>query len=157
MKPVEVTVRAVASFLSSRPHLARYALVGLFCTGLQLLLFRALLWCAVLPSAANSAAFLVSTQVNFFLSHRFTWAHRRGGARLPTRRLIGRCLAFNGAATVGLGVNAVAFLVLHLVLALAPLPSAVAAAVMSTGVTYLVSNKMIFVASNRASNRLENR
>ena len=46
---------ALKSFFAIRPHLVRYAVVGLVCTAFQLALFRLLLRYAVPPSAANSA------------------------------------------------------------------------------------------------------
>ncbi len=142
-------LRRLIGYFSARPHLARYAVVGLICTAFQLLLFPMLLRVGVPPVAANTAAFLLSTQVNFVLSYRFTWAHRRGGMRLPARRLAARCLAFNGAASFGLAVNAVAFFALHALVALPPMPSAVAAVAASTAVTYLLSSKMIFIRPAR--------
>jgi putative flippase GtrA len=155
-RSLRATARAV---LAGRPHLIRYVLVGLVCTALQLALFHALWTHAVPPASANSLAFLTSTQVNFALSHRFTWAHRYRGGRLPVRRLLGRALAFNIAAMVGLGINAAAFLALRAVLALAPLPSAVIAVAVSTGVTYLVNSRLIFVPVHARSpypSRMEN-
>ena len=150
----KVSIVAAASFVAARPHLVRYAVVGLICTSFQLLLFRFLLWRQVSPLAANSVAFLVSAQVNFVLSHWYTWANRRSSTRQPLWRLLVRCLAFNAAAAGGLGVNAVVFLVAHSALALPPLTSALAAVVVSTGVVYVLSSLAIFpAAAARAHSR----
>lgn len=141
---------ALMSFFAVRPYLVRFALVGLVCTAFQLGLFRLLLWYAVHPLAANSTAFLLSTQLNFTLSHRFTWAHRRAAGSLPPRELFKRCVAYNGAAVLGLGINAAAFYGCHSLLALPPFTAAVAAVTVSTVVTYVLSSRAIFVAARDA-------
>jgi cellulose synthase/poly-beta-1,6-N-acetylglucosamine synthase-like glycosyltransferase/putative flippase GtrA len=141
----------VVSFLAARPHLARYAVVGLLCTGFQLVLFTVLLRRSVPSSVANTLAFLLSTQLNFALSHRFTWAHRRGATPLPRRRLLARCLAYNAAAAVGLGVNAAVFFLAHTMLVLSALVSATVAVAASTAVNYLLSSRVIFTSVAGAS------
>jgi putative flippase GtrA len=134
-------------FFGIRAHLVRYAFVGLVCTAFQLVLFRLLLRYAVPPFVANSVAFLLSTQLNFTLSHRYTWAHRRATAALPPRQLLARCVAYNGAAVLGLGINAAAFYGCHSLLVLPPFTAAGAALTVSTVVTYLLSSRVIFVAA----------
>jgi putative flippase GtrA len=145
------TVAALRSFFTIRPHLVRYAVVGLVCTAFQLALFRLLLRYAVPASAANSMAFLLSTQLNFALSHRYTWAHRHTASPLPPRQLLARCVAYNGAAVLGLGINAAAFYGCHSLLAMPPFAAAAAALTVSTVVTYLLSSRVIFVAVRDAS------
>ena len=145
------TVAALKSFFAIRQHVVRYAVVGLVCTAFQLALFRLLLRYAVPPSAANSMAFLLSTQLNFTLSHRYTWAHRRAAAPLPPRQLFARCVAYNGAALLGLGINAAAFYGCRALLALPPFTAAGAALTVSTVVTYLLSSRVIFIAAADAS------
>lgn len=141
----------VVSSLTAKPHLAPYAIVGLLCIGFQLALFTVLLRRSVPSSAANTLAFVLSTQLNFALSRRFTWAHLRGATPLPRRRRLVCCLDYTAAAVVELGVNAAVFFLAHSLLVLSALVSATVAVAASTAVNYLLSSRVIFTPAAGAS------
>lgn len=63
---------------------------------------------------------------HFVLGSRYTWTDRRAAMANSTRQLLLRCLGC-AAALIVLIVNAVAFLVVHSVLQVAALPSAIGA------------------------------
>jgi cellulose synthase/poly-beta-1,6-N-acetylglucosamine synthase-like glycosyltransferase/putative flippase GtrA len=144
----------VAHVLAARPHLARYPIVGLLCTGFQLVLFSVLSRGMAPSTAANTLAFVLSTQLNFALSHRFTWAHRRGGISLPLRRLASRWLGYNGATALGVVVNAVVFYFADVLRELPGMTSAVIAVAASTLVVYSFSSRMIFAIVPEAAQAL---
>jgi putative flippase GtrA len=144
MRRARTTVSAIVSFVSARPHLGRYVLVGVVCTTAQLLAFQALVWAGMASAIANSLTFVLSTQLNFALSDRYTWVHRRRAGSQSARPWAVRCLAFNATAALGLGVNAIAYFGVHHELGLAPLTAAVAAVAASTMVTYVLSSWLVF-------------
>lgn len=120
-------------------------MVGVVCTCLQLIILQLAL--RVSPSASavdNSAAFFLSVQLNFVLSDRYTWAHRRPAGRAGFRNGARRLLVFNGAAVVGLAVNAAAFAAAHLLGSLPVTVAAVIAVAASTTATYALSSHLVF-------------
>lgn len=134
------------------PHLLRYAMVGVVCTCLQLLILQLALH--VDPSASvvdNSAAFFLSAQLNFVLSDRYTWVHRRPAGRAGLRNGARRLLGFNGAAVVGLAVNAAAFAAAHLLGSLSVTAAAAVAVAASTTATYALSSHLVFRANPAGS------
>jgi cellulose synthase/poly-beta-1,6-N-acetylglucosamine synthase-like glycosyltransferase/putative flippase GtrA len=124
------------------------------CTGFHLVLFSVLSRGMAPSTAANTLAFVLSTQLNFALSHRFTWAHRRGGISLPLRRLASRWLGYNGATALGVVVNAVVFYVADVLRELPGMTSAVIAVAASTLVVYSFSSRMIFAIVPEAAQAL---
>ncbi len=132
------------------PHVIRYMIVGAGCTLFQLAILRVLL--VVSPTGAeldNSVAFLLSTQLNFGLSDRFTWAHRVRGSPMRANGLAVRLLSFNASAALGLMVNAVVFSSAHQVMGLSVAVSALTAVGSSTAVSYVLSSRVVFRSGRR--------
>jgi len=123
------------------PRLARFVLVGGTCAALQLLVFVGVLRFGAEPHLANTGAFLLSTQVNFFLSAAITWRDRL--ALTGGRTAIGiRLASYNTMALGTLLLNQLAF-----ALAAIHLPALLAGAVgiaASAAANYLLSRSIIF-------------
>src|SRR3954466_10720816 len=80
------------------PHLIRYMIVGAVSTLFQLALLHVLLLLSSTSAELdNSVAFLLSTQLNFGLSDRFTWAHRVRSRAGRVNGLAVRLLSFNAS------------------------------------------------------------
>jgi cellulose synthase/poly-beta-1,6-N-acetylglucosamine synthase-like glycosyltransferase/putative flippase GtrA len=95
---------------SQRARIARFAMVGAFCFGVQSLLLEGLSRAGTNATLADAIGFFVSAQLNFVLSSVFTWRDRRAtGARALWYRLS----AYNATAAVSLGLNTLAFSVLR--------------------------------------------
>lgn len=127
--------------MSHLSRLARFVLVGGTCAALQLLVFAGILRFGTEPHLANTAAFLLSTQVNFFLSAAITWRDRM--ALTGGRTAIGiRLATYN---TMALGTLLLNQLVFALVAIHFPalLASAVGIAA-SAAANYLLSRSIIF-------------
>ncbi len=123
------------------PRLARFVLVGGTCAALQLLVFAGVLRFGAEPHLANTGAFLLSTQLNFFLSAAITWRDRMtltGG-----RTAIGiRLATYNTMALGTLLLNQLAF-----TLAVTHFPALLASGVgiaASAVANYLLSRSLIF-------------
>ena len=122
---------------------ARFAVVGLAMTVLHLAVFRLLLPWSV-PEVANVVAFLVATQVNFFLSYFWTWSARRPVGHETVGSVLRRAVLFNGSAALGFGVNAAVFSTALRIVGLTPLQSAVVATGASAAATFLLSSRVVF-------------
>lgn len=122
-------------------RLARFVLVGGACAALQLLVFAGVLRFGTEPHFANTGAFLLSTQVNFFLSAAITWRDRR--ALTGGRTAIGLRLAtYNTMALGTLLFNQLVF-----ALAVIHFPALLASGVgivASAGANYFLSRSLIF-------------
>lgn len=94
----------------------RFVLVGGVCGALQLGLLALFLRWDLAPVAANVAAFLVSAQLNFALSARFTW-HDRAATKRPAFGLLHRWLAFHGSIAGTAVLNQIVFILGHAVVA----------------------------------------
>ena len=129
--------------LLCRAATARFAVVGSAMTVLHLAVFRLLLpW--TVPEVANVVAFLVATQVNFFLSYFWTWSARRPVGHETVGSVLRRAVLFNGSAALGFGVNAAVFSTALRIVGLTPLQSAVAATGASAAATFLLSSCVVF-------------
>ncbi|MFD1720125.1 GtrA family protein [Amnibacterium endophyticum] len=131
-----------------RATLLRFAAVGAVASAFQLLIFTVLSALRVPPMIANAFGFLLSTQLNFLLSARFTWRHRRAPGTL--RR---RWLRFNSVACIGLVLNSALFAIMHI--CLEPFLAAVVAIATSTGLSYLLSRRVVFVSASSSAPMLE--
>lgn len=140
-----MSITALPRVLTTRPHVLRYAVVGLVCTAFQLLVFAGLH--RLMPAeVANAAAFIISTQLNFLLSYRWTWAARLAGANDTRRIAVRRLVGFNLAASAGLLINSGAFIALFRLLHLAANLSAPLAVTVSTCASYVLGSKFVFAA-----------
>ncbi|WNV75875.1 GtrA family protein [Geodermatophilus sp. DSM 44513] len=126
-----------------RAATTRFIAAGLAVTALHLAVFQTVLPWSV-PEVANVVAFLVATQVNFFLSYYWTWSDRRPVGRQTVGSLARRAALFNGSAAFGFGVNAAGFSTALRVVGLPPLHSAVAATVASAAATFVLSSRLVF-------------
>lgn len=97
-------------------------------------------------SIANAFAFLISTQVNFWLSRSTTWRDRRVPGTSALRR-VKQQLAFNALAMGGLAINQMVFLLSsqHI----GAVPASGIGTVAASGVTLLVSAFAVFPNSAR--------
>lgn len=122
-------------------RLARFSAVGLTCFAIQAGMLLALEGSGVPGTAANAVGFLASAQVNFLLSHRFTWADRRASAAAPRPASV-RWASFQATVAVSLACNTGVY---ALVSAFLP-PVAAAAAGVCAGafLTYLASDHLVF-------------
>lgn len=127
-----------------RATLLRFVAVGAVASGFQLLVFSIFVALRVPPLIANALGFVLSTQINFLLSASFTWRHRRAPGTL--RR---RWLKFNSVAFVGLLLNTAAFALMHLWLQ--PFLAAAVAIATSTGLSYLLNRRVVFVVASPAT------
>ena len=124
-------------------RVVRFAMVGGICAAFQFavnLLFRV----AEIPAVAGFAlSFVVSAQLNFLLSDRFTWGGRRDGAGVRWR--IGtRWLTYNLSTVAALVVSSTAFALASLVVdnAVAVLFGIAAGSVL----TFFVGDRVIFAS-----------
>lgn len=104
----------------------RFAIVGGICSVLQLVVLGGLLHRGMAALPANSVAFAVSAQFNFYLSDRFTWADRRGSRAISSGSR--RWLVFHGAVAGTFLCNQLMFVSLRLIL-----PTLIAAALAIAG------------------------
>jgi cellulose synthase/poly-beta-1,6-N-acetylglucosamine synthase-like glycosyltransferase/putative flippase GtrA len=125
-------------------------IVGAVSTLFQLALLHVLLLLSSTSAELdNSVAFLLSTQLNFGLSDRFTWAHRVRSRAGRVNGLAVRLLSFNASAALGLLVNASVFSSAHHIMGLPVIVSALAAVGSSTAVSYVLSSRVVFRSSRR--------
>ena len=90
------------------PRPVRFAVVGIACAGLQLLLLHLLVRAGMESVVGNGIAFGASAQVNFALSTLFTWSDRDHPR--AAHGWSGRLARFNLAVAVGATINETAFL-----------------------------------------------
>lgn len=89
--------------------------------------------------AANALGFVLSAQLNFLLSSRFTWRDRRAGsAKTFWARLVG----YNGTALISLAVNTAVFTLVYR--QIGNLAGAAVGVICGMCVTYLVCDLLIF-------------
>lgn len=67
---------------------ARFTAVGSTCAALQLCCLIALSRLPITAFAANALALILVAQINFILSHHYTWRNRRPGSSLARRWLL---------------------------------------------------------------------
>jgi putative flippase GtrA len=127
---------------STAPRLLRFACTGLIAGAVQLMLLHLWLargWDGLL---ANSAAYLVSAQVNFLLSATFIWGDRRDGSWRP-RTLLHRWAAFHGAILGTALLNQAVFVVAEQML---PAPVAAGLGIGAGAlVNFLVQDRLVFI------------
>jgi putative flippase GtrA len=94
--------------------------------------------------AANALAFVLSAQLNFLLSSRFTWRDRRAGS---ARTFWARLAGYNGTALISLAVNTAAFTLVYR--QVGNLAGAAVGVICGMCVTYLVCDLLIFRARRK--------
>ncbi len=121
----------------------RFALTGGIAALVQLGILDALTDARWTPILADAVALLLSTQVNFVLSYRYTWRDRRPRAGAP-RAVLGRWATYQGStagtALLNIGIFVVARADLHM-LAASALGTAVAAVV-----NFIAGDRLVFRA-----------
>lgn len=119
----------------------RFALVGLACAGIQIVLLTLLEAFTSLGAWANAVAFFFSAQANFVLSRLFTWNDRLGA---DVRGHVRPWVTFNGVALAATALNQVLYVVFLLVL---PYQAAAALAILVLAVLkYLAGDRLVFTA-----------
>lgn len=93
-------------------RLVRFVAVGVLCLVIQLLFLYALER-YIHPTIANGIGFVISAQLNFVLSYRFTW---HDSARKKGIHLTSTWLRFNAVVAFSACVNAVVFSVIRYIL-----------------------------------------
>jgi putative flippase GtrA len=121
----------------------RFAVVGLAMTVLHLSVFR-LMASRSVAEVANVVAFLVVTQINFSLSHYWTWSSRRVAAEETVRAVLRRALVFNGSAALAFSVNAAVFSLAYRGVGTSSMVSALVATVASAAASFLLSSRVAF-------------
>lgn len=101
-------------------------------------------------SLANAAAFLLSTQVNFWLSRTTTWRDRRIDG-MSAVGCLKQQLAFNAMAIGSLGVNQIVFLLTsrHI----GAVPASGFGTVVASGMTLVMSSVAVFPGASRSRRR----
>jgi putative flippase GtrA len=122
----------------------KFVIVGLVCFTVQFALLIIFARLGVAEPVANAIAFMLSAQLNFLMSARFTWADRGGRLRI-------RLAGYNATALLSLVANTAVFTAV-----LARTGTAVAAGlgvVSGMCVTYLVCDLLIFRRGRTADAR----
>ncbi len=126
-------------------HVVRYVIVGAVCTLFQLAVLQIGLHVARSGAeVVNAAAFVLSTQLNFVLSDRFTWAQRLKPGSAHASGIAVRLVGFNLSALAGLVVNTATFAGAHQLLALPVVEAALVGVGCSTLVNFLLSSRIVF-------------
>jgi putative flippase GtrA len=120
-------------------RVSRFAVVGAMCAVVQLAFNSVALLAGASELAAYVLSFVLSAQLNFLLSDRFTWGNRRQRAKLPQ---VQRWSSYNLSTLGALAISSVAFAILSTVL---PNPVAVLGGI-ATGaaLTFLVGDRLVF-------------
>ena len=127
------------AMLRQRRRQLLFVTVGATCFLTQYAVLSALSRAGVSQPLANAAGFVISAQLNFALSARFTWRDRPAGA---ARTRLAQLLSYNVTALLSLAVNTAVFtLAYH---RLGNLASAALGVVCGMCVTYLVCDLLIF-------------
>ena len=130
----------IATIRKESSRLACFIAVGGTCTYVQYLLLPQ--FDRVAPQAvANWLAFLVSAQLNFLLSYRFTWGdciRKKGWA------FIGVWLNYNSVVLLAALVNTAAFMVFRHVIPGPLFCAIIAATAVSTAGTYAANHFILF-------------
>ncbi|SDE45578.1 Putative flippase GtrA (transmembrane translocase of bactoprenol-linked glucose) [Glycomyces harbinensis] len=122
-------------------RLARFSTVGMTCFAIQAGLLLALRETGVPDTLANAIGFLVSAQVNFLLSTRFTWSDRRLPRPAPRRAAV-RWLSFQTTVALSLACNTGVFALASQFTG--PVAAAAAGVGLGALLTFLASNHLIF-------------
>ena len=125
--------------LRGKKRIAVFAIVGLVCFAVQLVLLTLMVRSGAYRPVANAVAFAVSAQLNFLLSSRVTWRDRPAAGLRGTGA---RWLAYNGTALVSLGCNTAVFTATYR--AVGTTPAAALGVVTGTCVVYLTCNLLVF-------------
>jgi putative flippase GtrA len=135
------TTRALRSLLSERARPLRFAVTGGLTGVLQLALLALLTrhgWNAI---PANAVALLLSTQVNFALSHLFTWRDRRPHAgTLPI--VVMRWVAYQGSVAGTALLNMLVFVAARAVLP--PLVASAAGLAAAASGNFVIGDRFVF-------------
>jgi putative flippase GtrA len=123
-------------------RLVRFAMSGMACTTIQLLLLWLLTNAHLWALPANLAAFAVAAQFNFLLSTTFTWSDRPRGA------VASKWLGFLAVATGTALLNLLVFQFARLVLPL--LPAAGAGIVVAAVLNFALADRAVFIDEARA-------
>ena len=126
-------------------RLFRFGSVGTFCTLLHVALMHYMTY-VVGPIPANAAGFLVSSQVNFLLSYRFTW---RDSERKAGKQLVATWLQFDLVVVAAVLLNSLAFVVARHLLPGPDEIAVVAAAAVSTAGTFFANHFFVLRPEGR--------
>ncbi|MCD0447543.1 GtrA family protein [Glycomyces sp. A-F 0318] len=122
-------------------RLALFAAVGTTCFAVQAGILLALREAGAPDALANAVGFLVSAQVNFLLSTRFTWSDRRLPPSSP-RPAAARWAAFQTTVALSLACNTGVFALASRFTG--PVVAAAAGVGFGALLTFLASNHLIF-------------
>ncbi len=117
-------------------RLLRFVSVGLLCLLIQIL-FLQLLKALISPVIANAIGFVISAQLNFLLSYRFTW---HDSARKSGKQLVITWLQFNLVVLLAACINSVVFAVVRYTFTDIDFIAAIAATAVSTVSTFLTNH-----------------
>lgn len=120
-------------------RILRFGIVGALCLLIQIsILF--ILEPIIPPVFANAIGFIVSAQLNFVLSYRFTWhdSARKNGFHLMTT-----WLQFNLVVLLSASINAAAFSLIRYTLIESSTLAAIGATVISTVCTFLINHFVV--------------
>ncbi len=120
----------------------RFAAVGGLCGLLQIALLVALIWLGVGALPANIVAYLLSAQLNFYLSDLFIWRDRR--VRLTVEHLARRWLGFHASIAGTFVLNQAVFVVVRRFM-----PDAAAAAAgisIAALVNFIIQDRLTFAS-----------
>jgi putative flippase GtrA len=123
----------------ARKRIAVFAIVGVVCFAVQLVLLALMVHLGAYRPVANAVAFAISAQLNFLLSSRVTWRDRPSSGRGGTGA---RWLAYNGTALVSLGVNTAVFTASYH--SIGTTAAALLGVLTGTCVVYLTCNLLVF-------------
>jgi putative flippase GtrA len=152
MRPLYAgTTRALRSLLSERARPLRFAVTGGLAGLLQLALLALLTrhgWNSIL---ANAVALLLSTQVNFALSHVFTWRDRRpheGTEGTPPVVLV-RWAAYQGSVAGTALLNMLVFVATRGLLP--PLVASAAGLAAAASGNFVIGDRFVFLGHQNAA------
>lgn len=136
----------IRQLVRRRQRLIVFAGIGALCFGFQYVLLVASVRAGLHPAwACNAGAFLVSAQLNFVLSKKYTWRDR------PTdNQRMKRLLSYHIVAVISLVLNTFGFYVVNTATGTLLL-SQVAGVALGMSVTYLLCNRRVFKAAADAA------
>lgn len=127
-------------------RVGRFAVVGIICGLVQLVLLQVFVQGGVQENLANLAAFAISVQVNFTLSQLYTWGDRRMSVPGPPQ-LVRRLFLFNGAAATTGVINHGVFGLANLLIWY--LPAAALGIAVAAVTNFLFNDRLVFRKLNR--------
>jgi putative flippase GtrA len=125
-------------------RLVKFGIVGVVCTVLQIVILR-LLTPNIPAILASAIGFLISAQLNFFLSYFITW---RDSKRKRGKQFRLTWLRFNSVVLVGVVVNTIAFALIHLVVF--DELAVIFATVFSTSCTFLLNHFYVLTPERKS-------